>query len=44
MRNVIITGGAEGIGYGITKDLLEDNYRVIVLDKKKQKLKEIKPK
>ena len=42
MKNVIITGGAEGIGYGITKDLLENDYRVIVLDKKKQKLKEIK--
>lgn len=42
MKNIIITGGAEGIGFGIAKDLLENGFRVIVLDKKKQKLKEIK--
>lgn len=42
MKNIIITGASEGIGLGITKDLLLSNYRVIILDKKRVKTKEIK--
>ena len=41
MKNILITGGAEGIGYGITLELLNNNFKVIVLDKNQQKLKKI---
>ena len=39
MKNILITGASEGIGFGIAKDLLANDYRVIILDKKKSKLK-----
>lgn len=32
MKNVIITGANQGIGYYLTKQLLEDGYNVTVLD------------
>ncbi|HAH96671.1 MAG TPA: short-chain dehydrogenase, partial [Firmicutes bacterium] len=32
MKNVIITGAAQGIGYFLVKQLLTDKYNVTVLD------------
>ena len=41
MKNILITGASEGIGFGIAKDLLANDYRVIILDKKKIKTKDL---
>ena len=41
MKNILITGASEGIGFGIAKDLLANDYRVIILDKKKKKTKDL---
>lgn len=32
MKNIIITGAAQGIGYFLVRQLLADNYNVAVLD------------
>ncbi len=37
MKNVIITGGAGGIGSYLTKHLLEHNYSIIVIGRKKSR-------
>lgn len=37
-KRVLVTGGASGIGKGIVKKYLENNCRVIVLDKDEEKL------
>ena len=42
MNNVIITGATDGIGFEIVEELLKNNFRVLVLDKKKNKLNHIK--
>ncbi len=36
MNNVIITGATDGIGFEIVEELLKNNFRVLVLDKKKK--------
>ena len=40
MKNIVITGASEGIGF-VLKDLLANDYRVIILDKKKIKTKDL---
>ena len=40
-KNILITGGANGIGFLLLKKLIEKGANVIVLDNDKNKLKQI---
>ena len=44
MKTSVVTGGASGIGLEFVKILLNDNYKVFVIDNNKKNLKDLKSK
>ena len=44
MKNILITGGASGIGFGLTERFVQENNTVIVCGRRETALKEVKDK
>ena len=42
MKTSVVTGGASGIGLELVKLLIEDNYKVFIVDNNKENLKNLK--
>ena len=38
MKNTVVTGGASGIGLEFVKLLIDDNYKVFIIDNNKENL------
>ncbi len=43
-NKILITGGASGIGYGLTERFIQENNTVIICGRREEKLKEVKEK
>ena len=41
MKTSVVTGGASGIGLELVKLLIEDNYKVFIVDNNKENLKKL---
>ena len=42
MKTSVVTGGASGIGLELSKLLIEDNYKVFIIDNNNKNLQKLK--